>query len=162
MLFGSYCLIGGLGTTFYISYFNTALIFITASYFILKVTYLADEETKKVTSIETLYNTMHCLVGPEGNYQQSFLTFRSTTGIIYGLVTLFMTIGIVFCDQANWQSRIAAKPREGMLGFLIGAFLWFAIPTPISFVSSMTYKAMSFRNGTNLLTEADIDSGKST
>ncbi|KAL4239301.1 hypothetical protein ACF0H5_000118 [Mactra antiquata] len=159
VLFGSYCLIGGLGTTFYISYFNTAIIFITASYFILNVTFLPSPEVEDVTSLKSLYQTMHCLKGPEGNYQESYLTFRSTSGLIFGIVTLFMTIGIVFCDQANWQSRIAAKPREGMLGFLIGAFLWFAIPTPISFVSSMTYKTMSYRNGTNLLSDEAIDSG---
>lgn len=160
VLFGSYCLIGGLGTTFYISYFNTALIFITTSFFILKFTYFAEPEVKNVTSIEALYDSMHCLLGPEGNYQESFLTFRSTTGIIYGIVTLFMTTCIVFCNQANWQSRIAAKPREGMFGFLIAVFLWFAIPTPISLVTSMVYKTMSFRNGSNLLSEDDIDSGE--
>lgn len=159
VLFGSYCLIGGLGTTFYISYFNTALIFISTSLFILKVTYLAEPEVEEFTSYKSLHSAMSCLKGPDGNKDNSFLTFHSKSGIIYGIVTLFMTIAIVFCDQANWQSRIAAKPREGMLGFLIAAFLWYAIPTSVSFVSSMTYKTMSFRNGTNLLTDAEIDEG---
>lgn len=159
VLFGSYCLIGGLGTTFYISYFNTALIFITTSMFILKVTYLAKPEVTQVASVESLYDAMSCIKGPEGNFKNSFLTFRSESGVIYGVVTLFMTMAIVFCDQANWQSRIAAKPREGMLGFLIAAFLWFAIPTSISFVSSMTYKSMSMQNGSNLLTDEQIDEG---
>jgi hypothetical protein len=153
-------MIGGLGTTFYISYFNTALIFITTSLFILKFTYLVEPEVEEVTSHKALHTAMSCLKGPDGNYENSFLTFRSESGIIYGIVTLFMTIAIVFCDQANWQSRIAAKPREGMLGFLIAAFLWYAIPTSISFVSSMTYKTMSFKNGTNLLTDEEIDEGK--
>lgn len=159
VLFGSYCLIGGLGTTFYISYFNTAIIFITSSLFILNVTYLADPEVKDIVSIEALYEAMSCLKGPDGNAGQSFLTFRSESGAIFGVVTLFMTVAIVFCDQANWQSRIAAKPREGMLGFLIAAFLYFAIPTSISFVTSMTYKSMSYQNETNLLTDAEIDEG---
>ena len=160
VLFGSYCLIGGLGTTFYISYFNTALIFISTSLFILKVTYFAEPEIEEVTSYKSLHTALSCLKGPEGNKDNSFLTFRSESGIIYGIVTLFMTIAIVFCDQANWQSRIAAKPREGMLGFLIAAFLWYAIPTSVSFVTSMTYKSMSYKNGTNLLTNAQIDEGK--
>ncbi|XP_045205297.2 uncharacterized protein LOC123557720 isoform X1 [Mercenaria mercenaria] len=159
VLFGSYCLIGGLGTTFYISYFNTALIFITTSLFILKITYLAEPEVEAVTSHKSLYDAMSCLKGPDGNKDNSFLTFRSESGIIYRVVTLFMTIAVVFCDQANWQSRIAAKPREGMLGFLIAAFLWYAIPTSVSFVTSMTYKTMSFQNGTNLLTAEEIDEG---
>jgi len=160
VLFGSYCLVGGLGTTFYISYFNTSLIFIATSVFILKITYFATPDVKNITSTEALYEAMNCLVGPDGNAQDSFLTFRTESGIIFGVVTLFMTIAIIFCDQANWQSRIAAKPSEGMVGFLLAAFLWFAIPTSISFVSSMAYKTMSFRNGTNLLTDGDIDKGE--
>lgn len=139
VLFGSYCLIGGLGTTFYISYFNTALIFISTSLFILKVTYLAEPEVEEVTSYSAMHEALSCLKGPDGNKGVSFLTFRSQSGIIFAVVTLFMTIAIMFCDQANWQSRIAAKPREGMFGFLIAAFLWYAIPTSVSFVTSMTY-----------------------
>ncbi|WAQ98212.1 DUR3-like protein [Mya arenaria] len=159
VLFGSYCLVGGLGTTFYISYFNTSIIFISTSIFILKITYFAEPEVANITSAESLHAAMSCLQGPKGNAQDSFLTFRSESGIIFGVVTLFMTIAIIFCDQANWQSRIAAKPSEGMVGFLFAAFLWFAIPTSVSFVTSMTYKTMSLRNGTNLLANEDIDQG---
>lgn len=162
VLFGSYCLIGGLGTTFYISYFNTALIFISTSMFILKITYLAEPDVKEVTSPDSLHEAMSCLRGPDGNYDNSFLTFRTKSGIIYGIVMWFMTIAIIFCDQANWQSRIAAKPKEGILGFFISGFLWFAIPTSLSFVTSMTYKSMSFRNGTSLLTDEEIDQGRLT
>ncbi|XP_053400065.1 uncharacterized protein LOC123557723 [Mercenaria mercenaria] len=159
VLFGSYCLIGGLGTTFYISYFNTALIFIITSLFILKVSYLVEPEVEAFTSVKSLHNTMACLKGPEGNYGNSFLTFRSVPGMIFGIITFLLAISLSFCDQANWQSRIAAKPLEGMSGFLIAAFLWVAIPTSISFVTSMAYKTMSFRNGTNLLTDLEIDEG---
>ena len=159
VLFGSYCLIGGLGTTFYISYFNTSLIFITTSYFILKLTLLAEPAMKEVTSNDAIYEALSCLKGPEGNYNTSYMTFRTESGLIYGFVMLFMTIAIMFCDQANWQSRIAAKPTEGILGFFIAGFLWFAFPTSVSFMMSMTYQTMSFQNGTNLLTEAEIDEG---
>ena len=160
VLFGSYCMIGGLGTTFYISYFNTALIFISTSMFILKISYLAEPNVKEVASPAALHEAMACLRGPEGNYDNSYLTFRTESGIIYAIVMLFMTIAIIFCDQANWQSRIAAKPKEGILGFFAAGFFWFAIPTSMSFVTSMTYKAMSFRNGTNLLTDEEIDQGE--
>ena len=160
VLFGSYCLIGGLGTTFYMSYFNTSLIFISTSLFILKIKFFPTPEIERFTAVETMYNAMDCLKGPDGNTGQSFLTFQTESGLIYGVVTLCMTIAIVFCDQANWQSRIAAKPTQGIIGYIIAGFLWFAIPTSLSFVNSMTYKAMSFANGTNLLTDAQIDEGK--
>lgn len=160
VLFGSYCLIGGLGTTFYISYFNTALIFITTSIFILKTTYLATPEVHNVTSFSVMYDAMSCLKGPDGNAADSFLTFRSESGIINGVVVLFMTIAIVFCDNANWQSKIAAKPAEGVIGFFLAGFLWFAIPTSISYMTTLVYKTMSFREGTNLLTAEEIDAGE--
>lgn len=159
VLFGSYCLIGGLGTTFYISYFNTSIIFIVTSTFILKLGHFAMPAVKNVTSTDAMYDAMSCLKGPDGNYGNSFLTFRTESGLIFGVVMLFMTIAILICDQATWQSRIAAKPTEGILGFFIAAFLWFAFPTSISFVMSMTYKTMSFKNGTNLLTDEEIDEG---
>ena len=101
VLFGSYCMIGGLGTTFYISYFNTALIFISTSMFILKISYLAEPNVKEVASPAALHEAMACLRGPEGNYDNSYLTFRTESGIIYAIVMLFMTIAIIFCDQAN-------------------------------------------------------------
>lgn len=162
VLFGSYCLIGGLGTTFYISYINAALLFITTSVFILKVTYFTSPELRNVTSLDNIYNTMACLKAPEGNYGDSMLTFRSTSGLMNGIVIFCMTIAIMFCDQANWQSKIAAKPAEGVVGFLVAAFLWFGVPTSISYLTTLIYKTMSFEHGLNLLTDEEIDSGKTT
>ena len=160
VLFGSYCLIGGLGTTFYISYFNTALTFISVSVFILQTAYFPTPETEAVASREAMYNAIHCIKGPEGNYENSLLSFRTRSGLIYGVVLLFMAASLSFCDQANWQSRIAAKPAQGVWGFLIAAFVWFSLPTSISFTAAMSYMSMSFQNGTHLLDASDIENGK--
>lgn len=160
VLFGSYCFIGGLGTTFYISYFNTALTFISLLIFIINVNYSEVTEKTALTSQESMYNAMKCIKGPDGNYKDSLLTFRSRSGIIYGVVLFFMATSISFCDQANWQSRIAAKPAQGVLGFIISGYIWFSIPMAISLTASMSYLSMSYNNGTHLLTDFDIDSGK--
>lgn len=160
VLFGSYCLVGGLGTTFYISYINTALIFITTSVFVLKTTYLATPEVENITSFNSLYEAVSCIKGPEGNAQESLVTFQSQSGIVYGVLILFMSISITFCDQANWQSKIATKPSEGIFGFIIAGFLWFAIPTSMSYTAALVYETMSFRHGSNLLTTEEIDAGK--
>ena len=158
-LFGSYCLIGGLGTTFYISYFNTALTFISLSIFILKTAYFPTPKTENVASFEAMYKAMQCIEGPEGNYENSLLSFRSRSGIIYGVVIMIMVPASTICDQAAWQSRIAAKPSQGVWGFLIAAFMFFSIPTSISFTAAMSYMSMSLQNGTHLLEEEDIDNG---
>ncbi|XP_053398879.1 uncharacterized protein LOC128556922 [Mercenaria mercenaria] len=159
VLFGSYCMIGGLGTTFYISYFNTALTFITVTVFVLYTSYYPSDDMKDVSSMEALYNAASCLEAPEGNYGNSFLTFRTSSGVIYGVVLMFMATSISFCDQANWQSRIAAKPTQGVLGFFLAAYMWFVIPTALSFTATMTYFSLSAQNGSHILTGAEIDNG---
>lgn len=162
VLFGSYCMIGGLGTTFYISYFNTALTFISVTVYVLYTTFYPTEDMKSISNLESIYNSTSCLKAPEGNFGDSYLTFRSSSGVIYGVVLLFMATSISFCDQANWQSRIAAKPTQGVLGFFLAAYMWFVIPTALSFTATMTYLSMSSQNGSHMLSEAEIDNGKHT
>ncbi|KAL4230108.1 hypothetical protein ACF0H5_010493 [Mactra antiquata] len=159
VLFGSYCMVGGLGTTFYISYFNTALTFITVTVYVLYTTFYPSDEIKSISTIESMYNSTSCLQAPEGNFGDSYLTFRTTSGVIYGVVLLFMATSLSFCDQATWQSRIAAKPTQGVLGFFLAAYMWFVIPTALPFTVTMTYLSMSAQNGSHLLTEAEIDNG---
>ncbi|KAJ8306848.1 hypothetical protein KUTeg_014932 [Tegillarca granosa] len=138
VMFGSYCFVGGLGTTFYISYINTSLIFISLIIFLRNI--YNSEESNMQINLETMYEAMSCIMAPDGNYEHSMLTYRSR-------------------PATNWQSRIAAKPAQGVLGFLIASCLWFAIPTSLSLASTMTYIVMSYQNGTNLLSPEDIDSG---
>ena len=158
-LFGSYCLLGGLGTTFYMSYFNTAVTFISASIFVLQTNYLATDETKVVASRDALFEAMSCIHGPEGNYENSLLSFRSRSAIIFGVVLIFMAMSSNICDQANWQSRVAAKPAQGVTGFIAAGFIWFSLPTSLSFATAMTYMSMSYRNGTHQLESGNINAG---
>ena len=160
VLFGSYCMIGGLGTTFYISYFNTALTFISLSVFVLYTSFYPSEKNKPYTTLEAFYQAATCIKAPDGNYENSFATFRSESGLIYGAVLLVMATSISFIDQANWQSRIAAKPSQGVVGFLIAAYIWFVVPIVLSFTSTMTYFAVSSENGTHLLSQSEIENGR--
>lgn len=79
--------------------------------------------------------------------------------MIFGVILFFGQSTFNFCDQASWQSRIAAKPEQGAIGFIIAAFLWFGIPVTITLTTSFTYLAMSYQNGTELLSVDDIESG---
>jgi len=159
VLFGSYCMVGGLGTTFYISYFNTALTFITLSVFVLYTSFYPSEKNKPYTTMEAFYQAATCIKGPEGNFAYSYATFRTESGLIYGLVILVLATNISFTDQANWQSRIAAKPTQGVIGFLIAAYLWCIVPIVLSFSSTMAYFTVSSQNGTHLLSQEEIDNG---
>ena len=160
VLFGSYCMIGGLGTTFYISYFNTALTFLSVSVYIFYTSFYPSSDIEDYSLIEKMYEHVRCTEGPEGNYNKSFLTFRTRSGLIYGAVLLFMATSTSFCDQANWQSRIAAKPSQGVIGYFLAGYLWFIVPTALSFTAAMSYMSMSSVNGTHLLSDEEIDNGE--
>ena len=159
VLFGSYCMIGGLGTTFYISYFNTALTFLSVSIYVLYTNIYPSEDIEKYTTLESMYEATACIEGPSGNYVNSLLTFRTESGIMYGVAVLFMATSVNFTDQANWQARIAAKPSEGVVGYFLAAYMWFVLPATLALNVSMSYFAISASNGTHLLSDGEIDNG---
>ena len=45
-------------------------------------------------------------------------------------------------------------------GFFFAAYMWFVVPTAMSFSAAMTYFSMSFQNGTHLLSAVEIDDGE--
>ena len=73
---------------------------------------------------------------------------------------VFIAASVTFCDQAAWQSRIAAKPVQGVLGFLGATMLWFAIPTTIGTTAAITYLSFSAGNASLTLPLGDVDAGK--
>lgn len=72
---------------------------------------------------------------------------------------VFVSSAVTYCDQASWQSRIAAKPTQGVYGFLLGGLMWFAIPSTMATTTGLAYLALSAENKTNLLTHGQIDEG---
>ncbi|BFZ14483.1 hypothetical protein BsWGS_17522 [Bradybaena similaris] len=158
-LFGSYSFIGGLGSTFYVSYFNTAIIFVCVLCFIVNIFYDADN-AGTFTTIDFIYDKVRCLAGPEKNEQRSYITFWSEGAIIWAVQGFFATASITFCDQASWQSRIAAKPVQGVLGFFAATYIWFAIPSTIGTTLGLAYLAQTAdTNTTFALDIQDIDHG---
>nr|WGU51207.1 DUR3-like urea transporter subtype A2 [Theodoxus fluviatilis] len=158
-LFGSYSFIGGLGTTFYVSYFNTALTFVCLITFIVKIFYVNDNSEGIMGNMTAIYEQLSCLKAPETNADESYLTFWSGGALIWGVLGIFSTSSLTFCDQASWQSRIAAKPIEGVLGFLFASFMWFAIPTSIGTTSGLAYLALSASNYSYTIPTPSIDAG---
>ena len=68
--------------------------------------------------------------------------------------------GSVFLDQSYWQSSVAAKPKQGVLGFLAGGVVWFAVPFSLGTTMGFAYLAVSARQNHQLLTQAEIDDGE--
>ncbi|KAK3802818.1 hypothetical protein RRG08_012330 [Elysia crispata] len=159
-LFGSYSFVGGLGSTFYVSYANALITFVILSVYIIELFYLPDKAQLPFGTLEDIYDKVTVLQGPEDNEERSYLTFWSLDSLIWAVQGVFIAASVTFCDQASWQSRIAAKPMQGVLGFFFATFLWFAIPATLGTTSGIVYLAYS--NGGNLstaLSDSDIDKG---
>ena len=75
-LFGSYSLIGGLGTTFYVSYFNACLVFILLIVFVVKILHNTDDQWENIGDTSRMYESISCIEGPVDNLNNSYITFR--------------------------------------------------------------------------------------
>ncbi|XP_076358107.1 uncharacterized protein LOC143250869 isoform X2 [Tachypleus tridentatus] len=157
---GGYTLIGGLGATFYVSYFNTTIIFIIVIMLIVEIYYnpLGHEENLFGSS-DRMYQYLACSVGPEGNEGRSYLTFLSNGGLFFGIINIVGNFGTVFCDQSYWQSSVAAKPLQGVWGFILGGLTWFAVPFSLATTMGLAYLALSTAQGHAILTPLDVDRG---
>ncbi|XP_033624975.1 urea-proton symporter DUR3-like [Asterias rubens] len=157
---GTYTFIGGLGATFYVSYFNTSVIFIIMLLFLIKVYHdPTDSPDNPLGSAKKVFDLISCSEGPVGNWQKSYLTFLSPNGIMFGVVNIVGNFGTVFVDQSYWQSSVAAKPRQGMWGFLIGGLVWFAIPFSFATTMGLAYVALGTHRGEPLLTASQVGEG---
>ena len=160
VLIGGYTLIGGLGATFYVSYFNCVVIFGLMIVFTLEIFYnpFANEKNP-FGSASKVFQFVSCWPAPEGNAENSWLTFYSTGGLIFGIVNIVGNFGAVFADQAYWQSAVAAKPVKAVWGFLLGGLTWFAIPFGLATVMSLGYHGLSSAQGSPMLTKGEISKG---
>ncbi|KAL8590055.1 hypothetical protein ACOMHN_034286 [Nucella lapillus] len=157
-LFGSYSFVGGLGSTFYVSYFNAFTVFVLLAVFVIHIFYLP-VEAMPFGDLETVYHRISCLQGPEDNMDRSFATFLSVDALVWMVQGVFIASSVTFCDQASWQSRIAAKPMQGVLGFFGATFLWFAVPSTIGTTSAIAYLSFSAGNSSLTLPDADVFAG---
>ena len=93
---GGYTLIGGLGATFYVSYFNTALIFVLIIMLVVEVFYNPyNNPDNPFGNATRLYEFISCWKAPNGNRDESYLTFFSPGKYYYtqgDLTQIFPTI----------------------------------------------------------------------
>ncbi|KAH9514149.1 urea active transporter [Bulinus truncatus] len=158
-IIGGYTLIGGLGATFYVCYFNTAIIYILLVTLMFKVYEDSDDPKNPLGDIPSVFNYVTCATGPAGNRHSSYLTILSNGGLMFGLINIVGNFGTVFMDQSYWQISVAAKPKQGVIGFLLGGLAWFAIPFSLSMAMGLAYVALSTCQGEAMLSDDDISLG---
>jgi Na+/proline symporter len=108
----------------------------------------------------------------DGNAQGSYLTMRSKSGLIFGVLNIVGNFGTgtstvlqkgtsspaVFNDQAYWQRAIASTPQTSVKAFLMGGIAWFGIPMGIA--TSMGLAAVALKNqGLITLTPDEVSAG---
>ncbi|XP_071942432.1 uncharacterized protein [Antedon mediterranea] len=157
-MIGSYTFIGGLGATFYMSYFNTGIIFIGLLVFLSKVYVSASDPEFPLGSVDSVYEYITCGEVTSSSNERYF-SFLSSNGLMFGIINLVGNFGTVFVDQSYWQSGVAAKPREGMWGFISGGLVWFAIPFTFAATMGFSFLALSSYSGEQLITDDQINEG---
>ena len=128
-----YTAFGGLKGTYYASFTHTFIIYVALITFIWKV-YGGPSD---IASTDKMYDHLACASArvkgiadyPTGtNSHNSFLTFKSGGGLIFGIANVVGNFGTVFADQSYWQGAIACKAGATWKGYLLGGIAWFAIP----------------------------------
>lgn len=66
-----------------------------------------------------------------GNAAGSYLTLRSKSGLIFGVMNIIGNFGTVFGDQAYHMRAIASQPQTSVKAFMWGGLAWFGIPLSI-------------------------------
>ncbi|WWC67841.1 uncharacterized protein I206_101758 [Kwoniella pini CBS 10737] len=95
-----------------------------------------------------------------GNAHGSYLTMRSKSGLIFGVLNIVGNFGTVFNDQAYWQRAIASNPRTSVKAFLWGGIAWFGVPLGIA--TSLGLSAVALAHGENpliTLTSEEVSAG---
>ncbi|CAL1534239.1 unnamed protein product [Lymnaea stagnalis] len=158
-IIGGYTLTGGLGATFYVCYFNTAILYILLVVLMFKVYEDRGDPLNPLGQASAVFDFVTCARAPDGNEGNSYLTMVSSDGLMFGLINIVGNFGTVFVDQSYWQSAVAAKPKQGVMGFLLGGLAWFAIPFSLSTAMGLAYIALSAEQGADMLNAMEVDSG---
>ncbi|KAI3321582.1 Na+/solute symporter [Xylariaceae sp. AK1471] len=99
----------------------------------------------------------------DGNAQGSYLTMRSTQGVIFFIINIVGNFGTVFLDNGYYNKAIAASPVHALPGYILGGLSWFAIPWLAATTMGLSALALentpAFPTYPNRMTEDEISSG---
>lgn len=123
----AYTMVGGLKATFLTDWIHTFILLIIIIVFAL-TTYATSDS---LGSPAAVYNALVSAAERHpvaGNAQGSYLTMRSTEGVIFFVINIVGNFGTVFLDNGYYNKAIAASPVHALPGYLLGGLSWFAIP----------------------------------
>ncbi|KAF9017720.1 urea transporter [Hymenopellis radicata] len=95
----------------------------------------------------------------EGNYQGSYLTFRSRPGAIFAVQSIITGFGLVTCDQGYWSRAIASNPSTTAKAYFLGGFAWFSIPFTCGTSLGLSARALGTFSDFPVLSAFDVSAG---
>ncbi|KAF9477871.1 urea transporter [Pholiota conissans] len=95
----------------------------------------------------------------DGNYHGSYLTFRSSQGAIFAVISIINGFGLVTCDQGYWSRAIASNPTSTASAYFLGGMGWFAIPLACGTALGLTARGLSTLPDFPELSDFDVGAG---
>lgn len=141
-----YVTFGGMRATLIADYTHTVALYAILIAFAL-VVYATSPTIGSPAKMHSLLTTAAENHPIAGNAQGSYLTMRSKSGLIFGVLNIVGNFGTVFNDQAYWQRAIASHPSTSVKAFLWGGLAWFAIPLAIA--TSLGLSSVALAHGPN-------------
>ncbi|RYC64016.1 hypothetical protein CHU98_g2206 [Xylaria longipes] len=158
----AYTMVGGLKATILTDWIHTFILLIII--IIFSLTAYATSETLGSPSAVFDRLVEAALAHPvDGNAQGSYLTMRSTQGVIFFVINIVGNFGTVFLDNGYYNKAIAASPVHALPGYILGGLSWFAIPWLTATTMGLSALALentpAFPTYPNRMTEEEISSG---
>lgn len=111
-----YVLTGGMRATLIADYSHTLVLYCILISFAL-VAYATSPIIGSPSKMWELLNYAAEANPISGNAQGSYLTMRSKSGLIFGVLNIVGNFGTVFNDQAYWQRAIASDPKTSVKAY---------------------------------------------
>ncbi|PWN53180.1 Na+/solute symporter [Violaceomyces palustris] len=151
-----YVCVGGMRATLLADYSHTVGLLVIILWFFFQV-YCT---SPKLGSLEKMVELLTDTPVVEGNAGGSYLTFRSTNGVVFGIINIVGGLATVFADQSYHQRSIASNPATAARAFLLGGSAWFAIPFLFSMTMGLAARALVGKDpAMPNLTAADVTAG---
>ncbi|WVQ83382.1 hypothetical protein IAT38_005523 [Cryptococcus sp. DSM 104549] len=154
-----YVLTGGMRATLIADYSHTLVLYCILISFAL----VAYATSDIIGSPKKMWEMLHTAAANNpisGNAQGSYLTMRSKSGLIFGVLNLVGNFGTVFNDQAYWQRAIASDPKTSVKAFLWGGIAWIGIPLGIATSLGLSAVALAHADTPLItLTSAEVGAG---
>lgn len=164
LVVAAYVIAGGLRSTFIADYAHTVVLFVAIFVFCFSM-YSTNPTVGSISKFYDLLKAAGETRPVAGNYNGSYLTFRSEDGLVFAIDLLAAGFCAVWLDQAYWQRAIASRPETSVVAYLTGGIAWYGIPFAFGTAMGLGCVALtgspSFPTFPNPLTAAQNGSGLS-